>query len=66
METSIKRDQLKDLIKTAMVEVLEERQDLIRDTIEDVMEDIGLSRAILEGEKTEMITRKEVFHLLKE
>jgi len=37
---------LKALFKTALVEVLEERKDLLRDAIEETLEDIALARAI--------------------
>ena len=38
---------LKKLLKAAVVEVLEERQDLVRDALADAVEDIGLVKAIL-------------------
>ena len=43
---------LKALFKTAIVEVLEERKDLLRDAIEETLEDIALARAIEEGRRT--------------
>ena len=36
---------LKALFKSALVEVLEERKDLLRDAIEETIEDIALARA---------------------
>ena len=65
MEASINQDQLKDLIKDALVEVLEERQDLLRDAIAQAIEDMALARAIEEGESSELIKREEVFDLLE-
>jgi hypothetical protein len=49
MQPSMNKEQLKDIIKTALVEVLEERQDLFREAIETALEDLALSRAIREG-----------------
>jgi len=46
MEPSINQDQLKDLIKTALVEVLEQRRDLFHDAVEEALEGIALARAI--------------------
>lgn len=56
--------QLKDALKAALVEVLEERPDLLRDVLAEVMEDIALARAIQEGETSEPVSRAEVFGLL--
>ena len=52
------------MFKSAIVEVLEERGDLLRDAIADAIEDIALVRAIKDGEGTETMTRDEVFALL--
>ena len=65
MEPSINQKQLKDIIKTALVEVLEERQDLLHDAIEEAIEDVAFIRAIKEGESTKLVNRKEVFKLLE-
>jgi hypothetical protein len=56
---------LKELLKTAIIEVLEEREDLVRDLLEEVLEDIALVRAIEAGEQTETVSRDEVFKSLE-
>ncbi len=56
---------LKALFKTALVEVLEERKDLLRDAIEETLEDIAMARAIEEGRRTEEVSRGEVLSLLE-
>lgn len=66
MEATINPDQLKDLIKAALVEVLEERQDLLHEAIAQALEDMALARAIAEGESSELIKREEVFSLLED
>jgi hypothetical protein len=66
MESSINQDELKDLIKAALIEVLEERQDLIHEAIAQALEDLALARAIEEGESSELIRREEVFDLLED
>jgi hypothetical protein len=65
MEAAINQDQLKDLIKAALVEVLEERQDLLHEAIAQALEDMAIARAIAEGENSEPIKREEVFNLLE-
>ena len=54
---------LKKLLKAAVVEVLEERRDLVRDALADAVEDIGLARAIVSRSKT--ISRAEIFKILR-
>ena len=66
MEPSINQAQLKNVIKTALVEVLEERQDLLYDAIEDAIEDVAFARAIEEGESTNLVTREEIFKLFED
>jgi hypothetical protein len=65
MEAQINQAQLKELLKAAIVEVLEERRDLISDLIEEALEDLALARAIEEGESTDIVNRDEVFKLLE-
>lgn len=52
---------LKDALKAALVEVLEERPDLLRDVLAEVMEDIAFTRAIQEGEASGSVSREEIF-----
>jgi cob(I)alamin adenosyltransferase len=66
MEPSINQDQLKALIKAALVEVLEERQDLLLEAIAQALEDMAFARAIEEGESSELIKREAVFNLLED
>jgi hypothetical protein len=56
--------QLKNALKAALVELLEERGDLLREVLAEVMEDVALSRAIQEGEDGGRVSRDEVFRLL--
>jgi hypothetical protein len=66
METSFNQDQLRDLIKSAVAEALEEQRDLLHQVVEEALEDMALGRAIVEGENTEIIERKEVFNVLED
>ena len=56
---------LKALFKEAIVEVMEENQDLVSSLLVEALEDIGLSRAIEEGENSESVSREEVFKVLR-
>ena len=56
---------LKQLLKAAVVEVLEERRDLVSEALADAVEDLGMVRAIAEGVRSESVTRDEVFRILR-
>jgi hypothetical protein len=66
MELAANEAQLKEVIKAALVEVLQERQDLLYDAIEQALEEIAFARAIEEGDRTELIERDEVFAILED
>jgi hypothetical protein len=57
--------ELKDLVKTAVVEALEERHDLFVSLIQDAIEDIAMTRAIEEGKQTPVVSRKEIVDILE-
>ena len=58
-------EKLKDLLKMALVEALEENRDLVQDIVEEAMEDIALARAIEQGLGSESVSRDEVFTVLE-
>ena len=67
MTNSVSADdqKMKALFKEAIVEVMEENQDLVSSLLVEALEDIGLSRAIEEGENSESVSREEVFKVLR-
>ena len=65
MSTSIDEAKLKDLLKSAIAEVLEERREFVKEIIEEAMEDVALARAMDEGVGTDAVSRQEVFTILE-
>jgi len=63
--TLIDEAKLKEVLKSAIVEILEERKDLMREILEEALEDIALARAIEEGEQSELVTRDKVVSALE-
>ncbi|HXI92630.1 MAG TPA: hypothetical protein VNO24_21685 [Blastocatellia bacterium] len=63
MELAANQAELKEEIKAALVEVLQERQDLLYDAIERAIQDIAFVRAIEEGDRTELVERDRVFDI---
>ncbi len=61
---TVDKDQLKDVVRGLVVEVLEERPALLNDLVEEALLDIGLERAIQEGEQTSEVSIDEVHKIL--
>ena len=57
------KNQLREVFKQALAELLQERRDLLYDVFTEVLEDIALTNAIKEGEETEIVSREQVFEL---
>jgi hypothetical protein len=56
---------LKGLLKEALIEVLQERPGLLRDMLTEAVEDIGLARAIREGQDTAEVSKEAVLKALE-
>jgi hypothetical protein len=63
-ETTLNPSQLKELIKTAIVELLQEQQEVFSDILVEAMEEVALVKAIEEGESTEIVDRETIFKIL--
>ena len=63
---SLSETQVKELLKQAFVELLEERRDLLYDLFAEVIEDFALARAIEQGESTESVSKAEVLRVLED
>ena len=62
---AVNERRLKGLLKDAVVEVLEEHRDLLRDAVRESFEDVALIRAIQLGEKTPLTSRRKIFQRLE-
>lgn len=62
---SIDDDKLKGLLKQALVEVLEERRELLYDVVVEAVEDGGLARAIKEAEDSPLVDKARVVEALE-
>lgn len=65
MPLTAQETKLKTLLKAAIVEVLEERRDLVQDALADAVEDIALARAIKAGSRSKAVSRAEIFKILR-
>jgi len=63
--TAVEERRLKGLLKCAVAEVLQERQDLLRDALRESLEDMAILRAVQIGEESPLCSRKKVFRRLE-
>lgn len=63
-QTNLNEPSLKQALKAALVETLQEQRDLLRDVFTEVLEDFALTEAIRDGQKTKRANREDVFHIL--
>ncbi len=64
-EISLDENKLKELIKTAIVELIQEQKEVFSDLLAEVIEDIALEKAIKEGESTDPVSREAIFKILE-
>ena len=62
---TIDEEKLKDLLKSAIVEALEEHRDLVQEIVEEAIEDFALARAIEQGLGRGSASRDQVFAILE-
>jgi hypothetical protein len=62
---SVEEMHLKDLLKEAILELVQERRDELEEVFAEVIEDLALARAIEEGESTETVSKAEVLQALE-
>jgi hypothetical protein len=65
-EMTLDQTQLKAIVKVALLELFQENRDAFTDLIAEAIEEIGLERAIAEGETTEPVSRADIFNLLEQ
>lgn len=64
MAKSKQSDNLKRVLKSAIVELIEENEELVRRVLEEAVEDAFMTRAIKKGRRTKRVSRERVFRIL--
>ena len=64
-EITLNPERLKEILKSAIVELLRDNREEFSELLADVMEDIAMERAIAEGAATEIVSREAIFQLLE-
>ena len=60
----ITEEKTKELLTEILVEMLQEKRELFYDIILEAMEDIGLSKAMMEGRENDFVDETEVLCIL--
>jgi hypothetical protein len=63
-ELNLDEDKIKQLFKTAIIEVIQEQKEVFSELLTEILEDIAFSKAIKEGESTEIVSREAIFKIL--
>jgi len=64
-EITLDPDQLKEILKSAIVELLRDNREEFSELLAEVIEDIAMVRAIAEGKTTELVSHDTIFQLLE-
>jgi hypothetical protein len=65
MQPNLDTELIKKTFKDALVEVLHEERDALREVLAEVLEDSALADAIREGQGSESVDRDAVFRILE-
>lgn len=63
-EINLDEEKIKQLFKSALIEVIQEQKEVFSDLLAEIIEDIALEKAIKEGEDTEPVSREAIFKIL--
>jgi predicted Zn-dependent protease with MMP-like domain len=65
MEAAMDEAKLKQLVKEALTEILDERREILSEVIVEALEDVAMIRAIQEGENTPLAPKEDILRLLE-
>ena len=63
-EVTISDDALRQMLRQAVADALEDRRGLLHDVVAEVIEDVALTEAVRRGRETERVSRADVFAAL--
>jgi signal transduction histidine kinase len=66
VSVTVAEGKIKQLMKEALIEALQEQRGVFHDLIIEAIEDIALTNAIRQGVGTNSVSRNEVFDILED
>lgn len=64
-EVTLNPEQLEEILKSAIVELIQDNREEVSEFLTEIVEDIAMERAIAEGEATEIVSRESIFKILE-
>lgn len=64
-QITLQSDQIKSLIKIAILELFQENREIVTDVLTEILEDIALEKAIAEADNDDFVSREEIFEILE-
>lgn len=64
-EVTLNPDQLKEILKSAIIELIRDNREEVSEFLAEIIEDMAMERAIAEGETTELTSRDSISRLLE-
>jgi len=64
-ELGLNETELKELLRTVLLEMFQERRDLLLDLMTEVLEDMAMVKAIDAGKDSEAVDRNEIMGILE-
>ncbi len=65
MQPLIDDSKIKQLMKEAFIEALQEQKGILHDLVVEAIEDIAMANAIRKGADSKTVSKKEIFDILK-
>jgi len=64
MEVTLSEEQIKDMLEEVVLKLLVDNKDMFREIIEEIIEDIALSKAIEEGKESEFVDEDKILEII--
>ncbi|WP_461833947.1 hypothetical protein [Desulfothermus sp.] len=64
MHIIIKKDEIKSMLEDIVFKLFQEKKEIFRDIVEEVIEDIALCKAIEDGRKNEFVSQEKIMERL--
>ena len=65
MEITIKEEEMKSMLEEIVFKLFQEKRELFRDIVEEVLEDMALCKAIEDGRKNEFVSQEKIMETLE-
>ena len=64
MEIILKDQELKAILEEVLLKIVMEKRELFKEIMEEIIEDVALTKAIEEGRKDEFVSKDEIMEIL--